>query len=355
MMFPAFFTCLGYGLRTMKVEWPQESPVKSLRSFANRLFSASGPPSPQDVTSHDTKSLPLPSILTNIILITTSYLIVAFAHPGYYARRLTYITVLNSLMVAQLSLRHIFGVKMAQWKAMAIRWTIVALAIIFSVFFILDGLNLNWVLSERGYNYILLVFIMTFILHRFSQQPISDQTHRQKLAVVSVRATVIGSLYILTVFSFAHTIYNHIPAEKGGGDFSEAPDATVCFLESYRSSVPSGLVANFGQNPLCTVPVKIIEETPLAVYIARTSDRGSHTEVSSAPVLWRAASYYPVVFNVSKASIGSVVVMNQGHVEVSIPAVQTPLQVKVVVDLPSKPRDVPDHFPSSEHTPPKPK
>jgi hypothetical protein len=164
---------------------------------------------------------------------------------------------------------------------------------------------------------------MTVILHRFSGTLMTGQELRERIGRLAVRGSILGSLYLLTVFAFVHTVYNHVPAEKGGGDFTNTPDAKLCFVESARSSIPVGLAADTKRTPLCTVGVKVIEETPSTVYVALASDRGSYSEKDypNAPVLWRSGLYYPVVFGLSKATVAALV-LNDGHAELSAPTTQ---------------------------------
>jgi hypothetical protein len=206
---------------------------------------------------------------------------------------------------------------------MTVRWVFLSAAVLLSALVLLKGAPLVWILTEGGCNYILLVSIMTVILHRFSGTSMAGQELRERIGRLAVRGSILGSLYLLSVFAFAHTVYNHVPAEKGGGDFTNAPDATLCFLESARSSIPVGIAADPNRTPLCTFGVKIIEETPSTVYVAKSSDRGSYSakDYPNAPVLWRSGLYYPVVFGLSKATVAGVVVMNEGYAEVSVPTI----------------------------------
>ena len=88
------------------------------------------------------------------------------------------------------------------------------------------------------------------------------------------------------------------------------PETKFCAGTVYRTSIPVPMIADMNQQPLCTLPLKVIEETPTNIYVARSWDRGSHSEKEEPvpPALWRSGEYYPVVFAISRGVVSSIVI-----------------------------------------------
>jgi len=265
------------------------------------------------------ENVPLPLILVVVNLIVVFYCVIAFAHPGLFAAKQTLFNCLYLPLVAMLGLRLIVG-EPGLWsrRLNAIRWVLVAISIWISVVILAD-IDFASMFKERAHNYLILQILFVIFMYRFTKWPLLGSDGRERAARLLVRIMVLGSLFVLGVFSFAHTVFNHIPAEKGGGDFSHASDSQVCFSEAFRTSIPATLLQDVNAKPLCTQPVKIIEETATDIYVARSSDRGNRAQrVAPNPAaLWRSGAYYPVVFDLNRSAISAIVILNRGTIELA--------------------------------------
>ena len=310
---PIVLVCILQGLLSGRHTIPAGAPASTLRHVVARLFAPA-------------ENMPIPLLLMLINLAAVFYCMIAFAHPGLFAAKQTLVNCLYVPLLATLGLRLIFG-EQTLWspKLNLVRWILVSIAITTSVL-ILKDIDFASMLKERVHNYVVLQALFFFFVYRFTKWPLLGSDGKERAARLLVRLMILGPLFLLGVFSFAHTVYNHIPAEKGGGDFSQTSDSQVCFSDAHRMSIPVGLLLEINRQPLCTVPVKVIEETTTDIYVARSSDRGSRSEndVPNPAALWRSGEYYPVVFEISRSVISSIVILNHGTIQISRP---TPLSL----------------------------
>jgi len=305
---PVVLMCILQGLLSGRHTIPAGAPASTLRHVVARLFAPA-------------ENMPIALILMVVNLAVVFYCMVAFAHPGLFAAKQTLINWLYVPLFATLSLRLIFG-EQTLWsrRLNLVRWILVSVAVVTSGL-ILKDIDFASMFRERMHNYVVLQALFFFFVYRFTKWPLLGSGTKERASRLVVRLMILGPLFLLGVFSFAHTVYNHIPAEKGGGDFSQMSDSRVCFPDVHRTSIPVGLLLDINQQPLCTVPVKVIEETSTDIYVARSSDRGSSSEkdVPNPAALWRSGEYYPVVFEISRSVISSIVMLNQGTVQISRP------------------------------------
>jgi hypothetical protein len=311
---PVSIVCILQGLFSGQQPSSTIIPASSLKHLLARLFTPS-------------ENMPIALILMLINLSAVFYCILAFAHPGLFRENQSLINWLYVPVLATLVLRLLFG-EYTLWsqRLNLIRWVLVLIGFV-PTFLILKNIDFASMFRERLHNYLILQLLFFFFVYRFTKWPLLGSSKKDRMSRLLVRSAILGSLFILGIFSFAHTVYNHIPAEKGGGDFTQSPDAQICFSDVQRTSIPVGLIESFDRQPICTVPVKIIEETSGEAYVARSSDRGSHSEkeAPNSAALWRSGTYYPVVFEVSRSTISSIVTFNQGKVQLSIPVPTSPV------------------------------
>lgn len=297
---PTALVCVVHGLLSDSQRIPNDAPALTLRHFVTRLFTPA-------------ENMPLVLIVMLLNLSVVFYCIIAFAPPGLFIAKQSLINWLYLPLLATLVLRLIFGVETLWSRRLNLfRWALTVVAITTAIA-ILKDIDFRAMVKDRIHNYLVLQALFFFFVYRFTKWPLLGSDTKQRTSRLLVRFVVLGSLFLLGVFSFAHTVYSHIPAEKGGGDFSLTSDSQVCFPEAHRMSIPAGLVGESSGQPLCTVPVKLIEENATDIYVARSSDRGnySETEVPNPAALWRSGKYYPVVFEISRSVISSVIIFNR--------------------------------------------
>jgi len=310
---PTVMVCVIYGLLSGQPTILADSPASTIKNFISRLFPAA-------------ENMPWALVVMIVNLLVVFYCIIAFAHPGLFGAKQGLINWLYVPLFATLLLRIVVGEKGLWSRGLnRVRWVLVSVALVASVL-ILKDIDFVSMLKERTYNYVVLQALFFFFTFRFTRWSRLGSNARSRTARLVVRITILGPLFVLGVFSFAHTVYNHIPAEKGGGDFSQSPDSQICFSDAYRTSIPLGLVADLDRTPVCSVPVKVIEETTTDVYVARSSDRGNRSEqdVPNPASLWRSGAYHPAVFEVSHGAISSIVILNQATIQISMPTPVVP-------------------------------
>ncbi|MGD0013637.1 MAG: hypothetical protein ABSD56_04315 [Bryobacteraceae bacterium] len=304
------------GLTLAKRTYVQDAPRRSWREILTDTFN---PPAPAArAPGQQAESLHWTTMVVFGTMLAVSYCIIAFSHPGFYAARVYLVYSLYACILVVTLLRPILGNRAYSARANVVR-AVLAFVTLGLGSATLWGIGLASLWADGGYGYGFLVLLVAFLVRRF-MAPMPDMDARERLGRVAIRVALLGSILILSIFSFAHTVYCHIPAEKGGGDLTQMPDSRVCFLESHKDSIPVGLLADLNQQPVCTVRVKIIEETPTSIYLARSSDRGKYSQKNypNAAVLWRSGLYRPVVFNVNRLAIASIVTLNQGETELSV-------------------------------------
>jgi hypothetical protein len=263
------------------------------------------------------ENMPVPLIFMVVNLVVVFYCLIVFAHPGLFAAKQVLLNWLYIPLAVTLGLRLIFGdQKLWSRKINLFRWVLVIFSIVTSVLIVKD-IDFASMLKERMYNYFFLQGLFFLFVYRFTKWPLLGSDSKERTARLLIRALVLGCLFVLGVFSFAHNVFNHIPAEKGGGDFSQASDSQICFSDAHRVSIPVGLLLDINRQPLCTMPVKIIEETSTDIFVARSTDRGNRSEsnVPNPAALWRSGEYYPVVFQINRRFITSIVILNHGTIQ----------------------------------------
>jgi hypothetical protein len=302
------------GLFSGKHRIPPGSVASKLSHFFSRLIAPA-------------ENMPASLIIMLLNLLVVFYCIIVFAHPGMFAKQQVLINCLYVPLLLTLFLRLIFGERFLWSRRLNLfRWLLAIATLAISIL-ILRGIDFWAIAKGRAYNYIVLQVLFFFFVYRFTKWSPLGTSSKEQFARLVVRVMVLGPIFLLGIFSFSHTVYNHIPAEKGGGDFSELPDARVCFSDTYRTSIPTGLLAGANQQPSCTVAVKVLEESSTDVYVARSSDRGamSVTDAPNPAVLWGSGSYRPVVFDISRSAVSNIVILNDGDTKIS-PEAPVPAQ-----------------------------
>jgi hypothetical protein len=144
----------------------------------------------------------------------------------------------------------------------------------------------------------ILVYVIAHVLKaRAHRMPDSNA----RLAWWTAGVCVIAATYYLSVISFAYRVYPFIPADKGGGDYTEAATVTIRLHDG--AIVPSEMLARSSTPTVSKVtitskPLIIIEETPACVYVADPADAGG-------PFSWRTGSI-PKIIQITRSDIASI-------------------------------------------------
>jgi hypothetical protein len=305
---PLALLCVQQGLFSRRHTIPSEDAAPTFVSAVARLLTPA-------------ETFPLPLVIMVFDLMVVFYCVIAFARPGLFARKQTLFAYLYLPVAVTLCLRLIFGEKRLWSRPLnAFRWLLLAMTLWVS-FLILKCIEFGPMFRGGVYNYVILQALFWFFARRFTKWRRLGTSVEARVARMVIRFMILGSLFVLGVFSFAHTVFNYIPAERGGGDFSQVPDCQICFSGSGHSSALNNLLLEGNGRPPCSVPVKIVEETSADIYVAKSADRGgrSPSDVPNASELWRSGEYYPVVFQISRSVVDSVIILNHGTTQLPMP------------------------------------
>lgn len=105
------------------------------------------------------------------------------------------------------------------------------------------------------------------VLHRSAQGARGAKIPGKAVVWWFIGASVAGFFYYVAAYGFALAIYPHISIRKGGGDYCDAPDAVVYFVEPAEDSVPAAIL----DGPHRTKPLVLLLETGEVIYAAEDS------------------------------------------------------------------------------------
>ena len=89
---------------------------------------------------------------------------------------------------------------------------------------------------------------------------------------------VVGPAYYLSVLAFAFNVYPYIPVERGGGSFVESPIAVLRFKGDFASTLPEDLLDCHSGKCDRSVPLIVMEETNVTLFVANPKDAGGPYE-----------------------------------------------------------------------------
>ena len=148
------------------------------------------------------------------------------------------------------------------------RWSLTVIVVVLDVWFFNDFWHTK---GETQVNYILvyvcLCFFFAIALTAASNYYRKQSTRERSAAVMCISSAVLGPSLYLVIASFAYGVFQHIPATRGGGDFTNSPTVVVHFKPvsspSTVSKLPQVLPA-----PATTKPLVLIEENSWGFYFA---------------------------------------------------------------------------------------
>jgi hypothetical protein len=154
-------------------------------------------------------------------------------------------------------------------------------------------------LYHGGYSFFFFSVLVFFIAHRLSTWSRRMPDANARFAWWAAGACILAATYYLSIISFAYHVYPYIPADKGGGDYTEATLVTIHFQRD--AAVPVKMLELSGvasADSKQSKPVIIIEETPTSVYVADPKDAGG-------PYFWRRGST-PTILQITRSDIATV-------------------------------------------------
>jgi len=191
------------------------------------------------------------------------------------------------------------------------RWILCTFIIIMIDIPLLDGLFSHlWEMIKNGGLYF--IFIMVLIGYiSWWLLFVKDNYEKAKRPVIYILiACVLLTFYYISVFTFGLRVYSYMPASKGGGDYSSVPNVIVGFQGSIHS-LPKEIInpcyknyLNTNQYSLCSIEMKLIEESSASVFLANPHDAGG-------PEKWREIrGNKPTIYEIRRENIASIVYLN---------------------------------------------
>ena len=234
------------------------------------------------------------------------YFFVLFEPYGQLHKQLAWISGLLFLAVWPMVLwrRHLGFAAKVEHPAIRAGLAVLCLAFFLSAF--RDSWPLLFKVAVHGFSY----WLFASSLLVFVVQPMIGQVKYwypgQRIGAQIARFGITITLALLSTFAFAYRLFPLVPADKGGGDYSQSRDARVCFVPD-KAWVPPGLTDVQGSDNRCSVRVKVIENTDPMIYVARSDDKGSSDELSQvdppAAEVWSEGKYFPKIFAIPRASV----------------------------------------------------
>jgi hypothetical protein len=175
------------------------------------------------------------------------------------------------------------------------RWILCALIVIGLDSYCLSGIasRLWETYCVHGKTFLLLVASMAFIVARVKSRVETYEKPRAKAALLIMTLCICGPLYFLTVLTFAYTIYPNIPANRGGGDYTETPAIVVYYDGRFTNAVPTEINRSGVSQPLV-----LIEESEKWLLVADPQDGGG-------PKAWRDGDGKPQIYSINRDSVVS--------------------------------------------------
>src|ERR1035437_1948343 len=258
----------------------------------------------------------IPALFIILNMVTMIYIIIAlFSVETYRERQGRIVILLVGSMVSIWLVKRIFPVKVRASNILGIGGTknasriplFLARSVALLIFIGWDiitcyGLDIFHVLT-KGIYYALLMLATVWRLVRLDtyiryEEPIDS-------ARTMAQASIVLALYIVSCFSFTTTIYKHIAATFGGGDYEREPNKVICLSSAVA---PAEIMASGA----CTLPLKVLHETEAMVYVAPSFalPNGIYTSNSPQPareraIEWQSWNNIPRTYGIAVKSISS--------------------------------------------------
>lgn len=134
-----------------------------------------------------------------------------------------------------------------------------------------------------GWVFVVLVVMILLLLWRTKVRVAHTEDKYSKTARWVLAFCLVGPTYYLSVLAFAFNVYPYIPVERGGGSFVETTSAVLRLKGEAAGSLPGDLLDCTSGKCDRSVPLIIIEETNLVLYVSSPNDAGG-------PYAWRMGS-----------------------------------------------------------------
>lgn len=263
-------------------------------------------PDPLDGTGRIQRNLlriPIPSVLLFLNMVFVFYLVVMFAPPGFVRKR--------EWIIATLLIGTVLGLLACRWledskattgwfgnKGTTLRWILFALVVVWIDRKAIHGLSADlnrMFFGQAGVFYYLIVTLCVAVAYRVCIRVYQHTTSAIRVPYLVLGMGILASLFFYSILAFANRVYPFVFANKGGGDFRKSGSVVVHFVKDSDSSIP-GNIMDRNRGSLTSLPLILIEQTGLAVYVALPGNEDG----------WRMGKSLPDVYSVSVTQIAAV-------------------------------------------------
>jgi hypothetical protein len=247
----------------------------------------------------------LPAVLVVINLISVAYTVIGLSEPDQFRSRDVRIMVLASASMLSLLFVKKLAHRYPKWKYVG-RAAVFCIAACFD-FYALRGIQALSIFTTGAYVYVILMAIAVWRAVR-TDSKYRYEMHLRSPTIFCVQVAIALTLYIAGCLSYAFSVYPHISADWGGGDYMLESPSVFCLTGVV---VPAELMQPkldpAQPNKSCTVPVKIVHETDKLIYVLLSSELDSKVKQSkSRPPFWLDWDSLPTTYGIESRSIASI-------------------------------------------------
>jgi hypothetical protein len=231
----------------------------------------------------------LPRAIIVVILLLFLYTVAIFCPPGYAHANLPYLVIFVGLALFPfVIIRILCGIANKKDTYLTPRYVVLGSIVLLIFLMFADLCKILAPMVKNAVPLLVLMALLLYLIGRVEERARELQEDPiSQIAVWIPGMCLLATTYFLSVLAFANGVFPYIPSVKGGGDYELTPIVLVRFKQAtdepskdanqnkavtegmkLRSSIPPELSATAGEDPLCSRPVKIIEQTEKTIYVA---------------------------------------------------------------------------------------
>jgi hypothetical protein len=234
----------------------------------------------------------LSSLIVVLQLVMFVYFVVLIAPPGFVHRDSYWIaaTIIWTVIVMRIinsatDFLRKKGVAVRIWLVRLVQFIHGVIATILEIFCILPLSKRISLMFPDVLVTLLIIIAAGILVWRFASLAKEAQDPNEVKHLWVAGGALLAGLYLFSVISFARTIYPFVPAERGGGDYSESPIVTImpisAVLPDYLDTefeiarLPNREVSPIEQTAVtmsANREVRLIEQTSSWIYVARVRE-----------------------------------------------------------------------------------
>ena len=248
-------------------------------------------------------------LLFNMLL--TLYFFIMFAPQGYiknhpYLVGLIFVVTIVGYRSIEMSENLIKGEFLKKYKSITrvIFCILVVLGLDVFCFYgmklqLLELVRLSGHIWPRSANFFLFVGLISYLLSRIKPRSEVFLHKSARKAISIIVMCIVVLLYILMVYTFSYHIYPLIPANRGGGDFTDTPLIVLHYSDIQTNPPPVEICKGSMSQELV-----LIDKTGEAILVADPNDAGGPSE-------WKKGNAKPHIYEVSQSSVSFITYLSR--------------------------------------------